>query len=97
MRFALVVSFLFILVSSSVAQKAEVTISLNETFFDAALESMFANGAPLEFPIAMNESALAISTKQPSSKPPTPSCSTPSRPGAPPAKAATARASTGQS
>lgn len=33
-------------------QKAEVTISLNEAFFDAALEALFQNGAPLEFSIA---------------------------------------------
>ncbi|MDI1240620.1 MAG: hypothetical protein PSX80_01705 [bacterium] len=33
-------------------QKAEVTISLNEAFFDAALESLFQVGAPLEFSIA---------------------------------------------
>ncbi|HEX6280273.1 MAG TPA: hypothetical protein VFZ49_09715 [Pyrinomonadaceae bacterium] len=35
-------------------QKAEVTISLNEAFFDAALEALFQNGAPLEFSIADN-------------------------------------------
>ncbi|MEO5860041.1 MAG: hypothetical protein ABIR33_13965 [Pyrinomonadaceae bacterium] len=36
-------------------QKAEVTISLNEAFFDAALESLFQGGAPLEFSIAGNQ------------------------------------------
>lgn len=35
-------------------QKAEVTISLNEAFFDAAFEALFTNGAPLEFSIADN-------------------------------------------
>jgi hypothetical protein len=55
MKFTLVVSLVLVLVSSGFAQKAEVTISLNEAFFDAALESIFANGAPLEFPIAKNE------------------------------------------
>ena len=47
--------FLFVLFSLSVsAQKAEVTISLNEAFFDAALEAVFQSGAPLEFSIAQN-------------------------------------------
>jgi hypothetical protein len=55
MKFTLVVSLVLVLISSGFAQKAEVTISLNEAFFDAALESIFANGAPLEFPIAKNE------------------------------------------
>lgn len=35
-------------------QKAEVTISLSEAFFDAALEALFENNAPLEFAIAEN-------------------------------------------
>lgn len=33
-------------------QKAEVTISLNEAFFDSALEALFQSGTPLEFSIA---------------------------------------------
>ena len=33
-------------------QKAEVTISLNEAFFDSALEALFQTGTPLEFSIA---------------------------------------------
>ncbi len=35
-------------------QKAEVTISLNEAFFDSALEALFHSGTPLEFSIAEN-------------------------------------------
>jgi len=35
-------------------QKAEVTISLNEAFFDSALEALFQSGTALEFPIAEN-------------------------------------------
>ena len=35
-------------------QKAEVTISLNEAFFDSALEALFQSGTPLEFSIAEN-------------------------------------------
>ena len=44
----------FLFISVATAQKAEVTISLNEAFFDALLDSVFQNfGAP-EFPIAQN-------------------------------------------
>jgi len=51
-RFALV-SILFALFSlTAIGQKAEVAISLNESFFDAALEAVFQAGAPLEFSIA---------------------------------------------
>jgi hypothetical protein len=38
--------------SVSAQQKAEVTISLNEAFFDAALEALFQGSTPLEFSIA---------------------------------------------
>ena len=38
--------------SAFAQQKAEVTISLNEAFFDAALEALFQNSTPLEFSIA---------------------------------------------
>lgn len=37
-------------------QKAEVTISLNEAFFDSALEALFQTGTSLEFSIAENGS-----------------------------------------
>lgn len=37
-------------------QKAEVTISLNEAFFDSALEAVFQSGTSLEFSIAENRS-----------------------------------------
>lgn len=40
--------------SSIAQQKAEVTISLNEAFFDAALEALFQGDTPLEFSIAEN-------------------------------------------
>ncbi|MFN0278345.1 MAG: hypothetical protein ACKVRN_07055 [Pyrinomonadaceae bacterium] len=42
----------FLLVSGVNAQRAEVTVSLNETFFDALLDSAFQNFAPPEFSIA---------------------------------------------
>lgn len=37
------------------AQKTEITILLNEQFFDAALDAVFANGGPPEFSIAGRE------------------------------------------
>lgn len=52
MKFICTALFLFVFSLSTFAQKAEVTISLNEAFFDAALEALFTNGAPLEFSIA---------------------------------------------
>ena len=56
MKFPLAAIILLTLFIPAFAQKAEVTISLNEAFFDAALEALFTNGAPLEFSIAKNES-----------------------------------------
>lgn len=44
--------FLFVSVAS--AQKAELTISLNEAFFDALLDSVFQNFDPPEFLMAQN-------------------------------------------
>lgn len=42
----------FLFFSAAHAQKAEVTVSLNEAFFDAVLDSIFLNLEPLEFPIS---------------------------------------------
>ena len=42
----------FLFCTASSAQKAEVTISLNETFFDAVLDSIFQNLEPLEIPVS---------------------------------------------
>lgn len=42
---------MFLAVSFAKAQQAEVTISLNEQFFDALLDAVFKNSAP-EFPLA---------------------------------------------
>lgn len=54
MRFTLAAVICFTFFSTAFSQKAEVTISLNEAFFDAALEALFASGSPLEFSIAEN-------------------------------------------
>ena len=59
MRFTLAAIIFFTLSSAVFSQKAEVTISLNEAFFDAALEALFANGAPLEFSIAENRNEVS--------------------------------------
>jgi hypothetical protein len=55
----MIAAFLAVLfiISAASAQKAEVTISLNEAFFDALLESVFHNFDPPEFPIAGLQSA----------------------------------------
>ncbi len=42
------------LVSAAQAQQAEVTITLNEQFFDALLDAIFKNTTPPEFPISAN-------------------------------------------
>src|SRR5215213_3644389 len=42
------------LVSVAKAQQPEVTITLNEQFFDALLDAMFKNTTPPEFPISAN-------------------------------------------
>lgn len=43
--------FVFLLTSAVSAQKAEITVSLNEAFFDAVLDSVFQNFDPPSFPI----------------------------------------------
>ncbi len=52
--FAVGLAFFF-LFSAANAQKAEVTVSLNETFFDALLDSAFQNFDPPEFSIVENK------------------------------------------
>src|SRR5258708_20004965 len=47
----------FLFFSEANAQKAEVTISLNEAFFDALLDSVFKNFDPPAFPIVENKSS----------------------------------------
>ncbi len=46
--------FAFLFCSAAAAQRAEVTISLNETFFDALLDAIFQDASPIEFSIASN-------------------------------------------
>ncbi len=51
------IAFLFVLFAASLstAQKAEVTISLNEQFFDALLDGVFQHGGAPEFSIAQSD------------------------------------------
>ncbi|MFT3745567.1 MAG: hypothetical protein QM785_14905 [Pyrinomonadaceae bacterium] len=45
----------FLFISAANAQRAEVTISLNEAFFDSLLDSVFQNFDPPEFSMASND------------------------------------------
>lgn len=53
-----IVFFAALLISSVTAngQRTEITISLNEQFFDTVIDAMFQNGEPPEFAIAENRS-----------------------------------------
>ncbi len=46
------VIFAIVFVSSAYSQKAEITISLNEQFFDSLLDGIYQHAAPPEFPLA---------------------------------------------
>jgi hypothetical protein len=48
-------------VSLAKAQQAEVTISLNEQFFDALLDAVFKNSGAVEFPLAEIEKGKEVS------------------------------------
>lgn len=48
---------LLLFFSATNAQRPEVTISLNETFFDSLLDAVFQNSPPIEFSIASNGAA----------------------------------------
>ncbi|HEX8367875.1 MAG TPA: hypothetical protein VF604_04985 [Pyrinomonadaceae bacterium] len=49
------------LVSAAQAQQAEVTITLNEQFFDVLLDAIFKNTTPPEFPIAKTSREPVVS------------------------------------
>lgn len=46
---------ILLLASFARAQQAEVTIQLNEQFFDALLDAIFKSATPLEFPLAQSD------------------------------------------
>lgn len=49
----------FLFATAASAQRAEVTITLNEQFFDAFLDAIYRNAAPPEFPLAANKPPVA--------------------------------------
>ncbi|HEX2641306.1 MAG TPA: hypothetical protein VHL50_12060, partial [Pyrinomonadaceae bacterium] len=53
-KFSGLILSILLLVSSIPAQQAEVTIQLNEQFFDALLDAIFKNSNPPEFPLSEN-------------------------------------------
>ncbi|HEX9962211.1 MAG TPA: hypothetical protein VGB00_14860 [Pyrinomonadaceae bacterium] len=62
----LALAFSFIaLVSTANAQQAEVTITLNEQFFDVLLDAIFKNTTPPEFPISKNSVQPSAVSRQP--------------------------------
>ncbi len=55
---------ILILISAAEAQQAEVTIQLNEPFFDALLDALFKNPNPPSFPLAVNSSRFKIQSSR---------------------------------
>lgn len=55
-RILIVILTIFLTASFARAQSAEVTIQLNEQFFDTVLDAVFNNSKPLEFPLSVNDS-----------------------------------------
>jgi len=51
----------FLLASAAAAQKAEATVSLNEAFFDALLDSIYQNFEPPQFQISNSEGSATCS------------------------------------
>ena len=47
----------FLFISAASAQRAEITVNLNEAFFDALLDSVFQNYDPPQFAISQTESS----------------------------------------
>ncbi len=66
--FAAVIAIV-LLASAASAQRAEVTISLNEAFFDALLDSVYQNYDPPEFSIAGNFRDDAAANPSPAEEP----------------------------
>jgi hypothetical protein len=52
------------LVSLTNAQKAEVTVNLNEQFFDSLLDALFKNFNAPEFPLAMNSPKFKVQSSK---------------------------------
>lgn len=54
----------FLLFSMARAQQAEVTIQLNEQFFDALLDALFKNSNPPEFPLSVRSRESGVGSQQ---------------------------------
>ena len=54
----------FILASTGIAQTAEVSVNLNEQFFDALLDAVFKNFNPPEFPLAAKNPNSSIQNQR---------------------------------
>lgn len=63
-RFSVLMLSVLLLISSARAQTAEVTIQLNEQFFDALLDALFKNTTPPEFPLSLTEPKTQISNSR---------------------------------
>src|SRR5215213_4342607 len=53
-KFSGLILSVLLLISAAQAQSAEVTIQLNEQFFEALLDALFKNMSPPEFPLSVN-------------------------------------------
>lgn len=60
-KFAALIFSIAILCSSAYAQRPEVTVSLNEPFFDALLDGVFSATAPPEFPLTESGGSASCS------------------------------------
>ena len=49
------IAVMFVLSFSAFAQTADVSLRLDERFFEALLEAVFKNSSPPEFPLSLND------------------------------------------
>jgi hypothetical protein len=64
-KFSGLVLAVLLLISSVRAQTAEVTIQLNEQFFDALLDAVFKNSNPPEFPLSVQSPRSKVQSPDP--------------------------------
>jgi len=63
-RLFTIICLSLVFASSAAAQRAEVTISLDERFFDTLLDALFQNGGPPEFAIASSAGPVKTSVSR---------------------------------
>ena len=56
-----ILAIVMVCASLAAAQRPEVSVSLNEAFFDSLLDAVFQNAAPIEFAIAENKPVFEVS------------------------------------